>query len=107
MATAFGWFQSQRHASRNRLTQATKSLLQNSRFVSGHRFSDVVSGSEFNPFRGWVSRESDRKLEGPISRGGLSSCGDLRANFKGGRAMANPFDLKTALMARHAQHVVL
>jgi len=32
---------------------------------------------------------------------------DLRANLRRGRTMVNPFDLKTALFAKHAQHVVL
>src|SRR5712671_6614196 len=32
--------------------------------------------------------------------------GDLRASLKR-RAMVNPFDLKSALLAKHAQHVVL
>lgn len=31
----------------------------------------------------------------------------LRANLSGGRTMINPFDLKTVLLAKHAQHVVL
>jgi uncharacterized membrane protein len=31
----------------------------------------------------------------------------LRANLSGGRTMINPFDLKTVLRAKHAQHVVL
>ena len=30
-----------------------------------------------------------------------------RANLTRGRLMANPFDLRTALLAKHAQHVVL
>src|SRR5947209_6612935 len=31
----------------------------------------------------------------------------IRANLRRGKAMVNPFDLKTALLAKHAQHVVL
>jgi uncharacterized membrane protein len=41
-----------------------------------------------------VSQESDRELQ-------------EKQILRGGEAMVNPFDLKTALMAKHAQHVVL
>jgi uncharacterized membrane protein len=38
---------------------------------------------------------------------GIVPRNNLRANLRRGRVMANPFDLKTALLAKHAQHVVL
>jgi uncharacterized membrane protein len=41
-----------------------------------------------------ISQESDRELQ-------------EKQILRRGEAMANPFDLKTALLAKHAQHVVL
>jgi hypothetical protein len=41
-----------------------------------------------------IAQESDRELQ-------------ERQILRRGEAMGNPFDLKTALLAKHAQHVVL
>ena len=38
---------------------------------------------------------------------GIVPRSNLRANHRRGGVMVNPFDLRTALLAKHAQHVVL
>src|ERR1700728_847286 len=48
-----------------------------------------------------MQSERNKALKSP-----LSIC-SLRANLRWGTVMVNPFDLKTALLAKHAQHVVL
>jgi len=42
----------------------------------------------------------------PSGEAASSYC-NLRANLRWGRALVNPFDLKTVFLAKHAQHVVL
>jgi uncharacterized membrane protein len=48
-------------------------------------------------------------LRGARLLSGEAACSycSLRANLRWGEVMVNPFDLKTALLAKHAQHVVL
>src|SRR3989475_2150172 len=48
-----------------------------------------------------------RPINGGRGRRGSIVPSKLHPNFRRGRLMVNPFDLKTALLAKHAQHVVL
>src|SRR4029077_12604618 len=96
MATDYGWFQSQRIASRSKLCPRT-----------------TIEGEEHH----WSG--TDKRRRRPPRQHGPRS--NLRANLRTkiigrkfrtqileeGKTMANPFDLKTVFLAKHAQHVVL
>src|SRR6266403_4747468 len=81
MATDYGWFQSQRITSRNNRSPQTAMGVTNS-----------------------AGRKTDKRRRSQRQHGSRSN---VRANFRRGGLMVDPFDLKTALLAKHAQHVVL
>jgi len=58
-----------------------------------------VSNSKWSKTDKQRERPQEQREHGPRS--------DLRANLRRGRTVVNPFDLKTALLAKDAQHVAL
>src|SRR5690348_4074620 len=83
MATDCGWFRNQR-ISRNKLSPRSPTEIEK---YSEGTWSSIDTAAEVT--------NGDR----PRS--------NLRANLRRSKVMANPFDLRTALLAKHAQHVVL
>src|SRR6266446_4516463 len=81
MATDYGWFQSQRITSRNNLSPQTLWGVTNR-----------------------AGRKTEKRRRSQRQHGSRSN---VRATFGRGGLMVNPFDLKTAILAKHAQHVVL